>query len=332
MQIKQAILQTEKQAVEEFLKTFDLGFNKNSEHVAYIEDENKIIGTVSITGNLIMQLAVSKNYQGENLAVKLVDYAVKYLREKGFYGYKVFTKPQYLPIFENMGFRKLVETKSFVALEGGVLDINKTIDALKTKIVMELGSIQENTGAIVINGNPFTKGHMELLEYALKNHPKVLLFVLEEDASYFTFKERFSLAFIATRPYYEKVSVLPSTEYIVSKSTFPDYFIKDANDLTKAHAEYDALIFKNYFMPALKISKRYFGTESSNYMSIYNQTCKEVLGENSEIVNRFTINEEEISAKKVRSLIEEGNIDKALELVPTSCKALMKLILGSKQC
>ena len=331
MQIKQAILQTEKQEVEEFLQTFDLKFNKNVEHVAYIEDENKIIGTVSITGNLIMQLAVSKNYQGENLAVKLVDYAIKFLREKGFYGYKVFTKPQYLPLFESMGFTKLVETKNFVALEGGVANINKTINALKNKIIMELGSIEENTGAIVINGNPFTKGHMELIEYALKKHNRVLLFVLEEDESYFSFKERFSLAFIATRPYYERISVLPSTEYIVSKSTFPDYFIKDVNDLTKAYAEYDALIFKNYFMPQLGISKRYFGSETSNYMSIYNQTCSKVLGEQCEIVKRFTINETEISAKNVRALIEEGKVDMALELVPTSCKALMKLILGSKQ-
>ncbi len=333
MQIKQAILQTEKQSVKNFLETFDLAFREDVEHVAYVEDENKdeIIGTVSLTGNLIMQLAVSKDYQGENIALLLIDYAIKTLREKNIYGYKVFTKPQYLPLFENMGFRKLVETESFVALEGGVSSIKKSIDALATKVAMELGGIEKNAGAIVINGNPFTNGHMQLVEYALQKHKRVLLFVLEEDASYFSFKERFSLAFVAMRPYYDKVSVLPSTEYIISKSTFPDYFIKDANSLTKAYAVYDALIFKNYFMPALGISKRYFGTENTNYMSIYNQTCKEVLGEQCEIVERFSINEQEISAKKVRVLIEEGNIEKALEFVPTSCKSLMKLILNSKQ-
>ena len=330
MQIKQAILQSEKQAVKDFLNTFDLNY-KESEYTAYIEDENGVIGTVSVNGSLIMQLAVSKNYQGENLAVLLIDNAVKKLRENGIFGYKVFTKPQYLPLFINMGFKKLVETSNFVALEGGVADINKEIAGLVKKVSMELGGVEDDSDCIVINGNPFTLGHLQLLEYALKKHKNLILFVLQEEGSFFTFKERFSLAFIATRPYYDKVSVLPSTNYIVSKSTFPDYFLHNANELTRAHAEYDALIFKNYFMPALKISKRYFGSENSDYMSIYNQTCKEVLKDGCEIVDRFTLNEQEISAKKVRALIENGKVDEALNFIPNSCKALMKLILGSKR-
>jgi [citrate (pro-3S)-lyase] ligase len=157
-----------------------------------------------------------------------------------------------------------------------------------------------------------------------------MLFILEEDASYFSFKERFSLAFIGTRAYSERVSVLPSTEYIVSKETFPDYFIKEENDKTEAFAEYDALIFKKYFMEKLGISKRYFGTEESAYMQIYNAKMKEVLGDKAEIIDRFSKNDKVISAKKVRKLIEEGKIDEAMNFIPTSNRSVMKMILSTK--
>lgn len=330
MEIKEAILQTEKQAVANFLKEFDLTYRQDTEYTAYIEDAGKIVGTVSVTGNLIMQLAVSKIFQGENLAVTLVDHVVSKLRQQGVYGYKVFTKPSYQPLFESMGFRLLVGTNKFVALEGGVSDIKKTIKNLVNKVTMEIGPIDSDTAAIVINGNPFTKGHMALCEYALKNHKRLLLFVLEEDLSYFSFKERFSLAFVAMRPYYDRVSVLPSTEYIVSKSTFPDYFLHGEDESTRVYAEYDALIFKKYFMPALGISKRYFGSETSKYMSIYNETCAKVLNDSAQIIDRFTQDGEIISAKQVRALIDNGQTEKALDIVPLSCRALMKLILSSK--
>ncbi len=331
MQLKQAILQTEKQAVAKFLNEFDLSYRQDTEYTAYIEKDKEIAGTVSLSGNLIMQLAVCKRYQGENIAVTLIDHAIKKLRESGVYGYKVFTKPQYMPLFENMGFRLLVGTDKFVALEGGISNIKKTVNKLVNKVVMELGSIESDTGAIVINGNPFTQGHMELCEHVLKNHKRLLLFVLEEDLSEFSFKERFSLAFVAMRPYHDKVSVLPSTEYIVSKNTFPDYFLHGADETTRVYAEYDALIFKNYFMPALGISKRYFGSETSNYMKLYNQTCLEVLGKSAQVVERFAQDGKILSAKSVRALIDNGQTEEALKMLPLSCRAIMRLILGSKK-
>ena len=330
MEIKQALLQSEKDEIREFLTSFDLTYRKDVNYTAYIEENGKIVGTVSLLGCVIMLLAVDKSMQGENLALKLVDHAITTLRTNGKYGYRAFTKPEYLPLFIDMGFRVLVKTDKFVSLEGGESNIEKKVDGLVNKVVMEHGFIDSDTACMVINGNPFTEGHLSLLEYALSKHRKLMLFVLEEDASYFSFKERFSLAFIGTRAYSERVSVLPSTEYIVSKETFPDYFIKEDNDKTEAFAEYDALIFKKYFMEKLGIVKRYFGSEESAYMQIYNAKMKEVLGDKAEIVDRFPKNEKVVSAKEVRRLIEEGKTDEAMQFIPTSNKSVMNLILSNK--
>ncbi len=331
MEIKQALLQSEKQSVKEFLKEFDLNFRQDVDYTVYVEDKGKIAGTVSLKGDLIMMLAVDKKYQGENVALSLVNHLLTKLREDKIYGYKVFTKPEYLALFENMGFRTLVKSQEFCALEGGQSDIKQAIENLKTKVIMELGGIDPDTAGIVINGNPFTKGHLELCEYALQRHRKLLVFVLQEDLSEFSFKERFSLAFLATRQFADRVSVLPSTEYIVSRSTFPDYFLKTVDQQTQAYAKYDALIFENYFMKSLGVCKRYLGSESSEYMQIYNDTVKGVLGDRAEIVDRFTLNDKQISAKEFRRLIKEGQTEQALNLIPQSTKAVMNFILQGKK-
>ena len=330
MQIKQAVLQTEKDNIKTFLAEYELKFRQDVDYSFYAEIDGKIVGTVSLDGNLILQLAVDKKVRGENLALKLVDHAIAILRENKIYGYKVFTKPEYKDLFLSLGLKELVSSTDFVALEGGESNINDTIKQLKTKVVMELGAIYPNSGAIVINGNPFTEGHLGLIEHALKQHEKVLVFVLEEDLSYFSFKERYSLAFLATRSYNERVSVLPSTDYIVSKSTFPDYFLKTVDQSTRAFAEYDALIFKNYFMKELGITKRYFGGEKTDYMIAYNEQMKNVLGDSAEVVERFSVDGIQVSAKTVREYIEKGEVEKALQLVPQSTRAVLNLILKGK--
>ena len=89
MQIKQAILQSEKQAVVDFLATFDLKFNNTADYTAYVEVDDKIVATISLAKNLICDLAVSNHLQGENLATLLISHAVAVLRENKIYGYKV---------------------------------------------------------------------------------------------------------------------------------------------------------------------------------------------------------------------------------------------------
>ena len=331
MQIKQAILQSEKQAVVDFLATFDLKFNNMADYTAYVEVDDKIVATISLAKNLICDLAVSNHLQGENLATLLISHAVAVLRENKIYGYKVFTKPTYLDKFLDLGFRVLIKGQSFVALEGGESNVFNTLKNLKTKITMDLGGFDGDYGAIVLNANPFTLGHLALVEHALSKHDKVLLFVVEEDLSEFSFKERFSLTYLATINYRDRVCVLPSTDYVVSKATFPDYFMRSADEHSKAHAEYDAMLFDEYFMKELGITKRYIGTEVKQYMSIYNQTLTEVLKDRLELVPRFTKNDEIISASTVRDLLKKGEFDRAIDLVPKSCHAVFNMIISSKK-
>ena len=59
--------------------------------------------------------------------------------------------------------------------------------------INQLQRYRRNVGAIVMNCNPFTLGHLYLIEYAAKEVDKLFIFVVEEDASFFSFDDRIIL-------------------------------------------------------------------------------------------------------------------------------------------
>ena len=69
-------------------------------------------------------------------------------------------------------------------------------------------------GSIVMNCNPFTYGHRYLIEQALALVEFLIIFVVEEDASLFSFEERFSMVCEGTKDL-NHVMVVPSGPFIV---------------------------------------------------------------------------------------------------------------------
>ena len=333
MIIKEAMISVEKERITAFLKEFGLKYEANADRTLYVEEGGKIVATVSACKYIIKCLAVDPEYRSENLAGQLIGEIIKRFHDEGIFYYQVFTKPEYGNVFLSLGFRVLVQTDKVLALEGGEGTIFDAISAMKVQMKYTLGadSVESNCdiGCIVINGNPFTNGHLKLVEYAASRHKYVLVFVLEEEGSYFTFKERYTMAYLATKPY-GNVLVLPSSKYIISKATFPGYFLKTVDDTTAEYAKYDALIFLNYFIPQLHISKRYVGGEVSDYMRLYNQTLLEVLGEKLELVERFKEDGEVISASSFRALVKNGKRAEAFQLIPKTNYAVVNAMLSSK--
>lgn len=333
MIIKEALIPSEKERITAFLQEFGLKYENNTDRTLYMEDGGKIVATVSACNYIIKCLAVNSDFRSENLAAKLVGEMIKRFHADGIFHYHVFTKPEYKEVFSSLGFRPLIQTDKVTVLEGGEGSIYETVQAMKVQMKYTFGadSVERGSdiGCVIINGNPFTNGHLKLVEYAAARHKHVLVFVLEEEGSYFTFKERYTFAYLALKPY-SNVLVIPSSKYIISKATFPDYFLKTVDDSTAEYAKYDALIFLNYFIPLLNIRKRYVGGETSDYMRIYNQTLSEVLGEKLETVERFKEDGEVISASKFRELIKDGKKAEAFKFIPRTNYAVLNGILSSK--
>ena len=322
MVVKQALLPSEIQRVTDFLAQNDLGFDARVTETLYIEIDDQIVGTVSRLDYLIECLAVDKHYRGENLAGLLVTEILASLRAHQLYHYLVYTKAIYIPVFEAMNFTLLASTGSVCILEAGLESILDEIAGLKRRIIGK-AALDSDFGAIVVNCNPITLGHYGLIETAAKKHRHLLVFVVEEDLSMFSYKERFSLVWLALADL-ENVIVLPSTKYIVSQLTFPSYFLKTMDEREEEHAKLDALIFKNYFMKELHITKRYVGTEMDPFMVKYNAILKTTLGDQLDIIQRYQKDGVTISASIVRKLMLEGKIEEALGYVPQPTRPLLR--------
>ena len=331
MVIKEVVLPTEKKRIEGFLQQFGLIYESNIDQTIYMENDGEIVATLSASKYIIKCLAVNEQYRSENLAVKLISEMIKRFHNAGIYYYQVFTKPIYREVFVSLGFNTVLETDKVVMMEGGEGDIHTSVQKMRVQMKFNLGMVvgESDIACIVINGNPFTNGHLKLVEYVAARHQYVLVFVVQEDCSYFTFKERYAMAYLALKPL-GNVLVLPSSEYIVSSATFPGYFLKTVDETTEEYAKCDALIFTNYFMPLLGICKRYVGEETSDYMRIYNRTLQKILGEKLEILPRFEQDGQIISAGRVRSLIEEGRLEEALQFIPKSNYSVIKGMILSK--
>ena len=183
------------------------------------------------------------------------------------------------------------------------------------------GSIETLNGCIVMNCNPFTMGHRYLIEYAASKVDYLYIFVVEENLSYFDFKDRMELVKMGTSDL-KNVIVLPSGNFIISATTFPGYFYKSNLKEAKIDCSNDLNVFAQYIAPALNIKVRFAGEEPLDPVTNqYNEGMAEILPKNG---IRFDViprkNDEEgigvISASRVRKCLENGNLDEIKQIVP----------------
>lgn len=176
-------------------------------------------------------------------------------------------------------------------------------------------------GAIVMNCNPFTKGHLFLIEKAAMVVDLLYIFVVEEDKSFFAFENRFALV-KAGVAHLNNVVVVPSGEYVLSYKTFQPYFGKEKMNTAKVDATNDIEIFARYIAPRLNITKRFVGEEPFDMVTKqYNEQMAEILPqfgvEFVEIPRRVTeIDGQVISASRVRLLMKEERWEEIYPLVP----------------
>lgn len=175
------------------------------------------------------------------------------------------------------------------------------------------------TGAIIMNANPFTKGHLALVEYALSKVDRLFVFVLEEDASYFSFKDRMKMV-QRNLERYKNVFVLPSGNFIISRNTFPEYFKKDRLQDKKIDMSKDVSIFGKYIAPAFHITRRFVGSEPEDRVTKqYNEQLERILPEYGIIYDcmpRIAVSGKFVSASTVRRLYAEKNFVALQELLP----------------
>ena len=123
--------------------------------------------------------------------------------------------------------------------------------------------------------------------------------------------------------------VFESNLYLVSRATFPTYFIRDEERADLVRSDLDIELFARRIAPALNITMRFTGEEPfSPVTEAYNERMKELLpayGITFEEIPRLS----GISAGKVRKLIAAGEIEIIREMVPESTYEIIQRQPGS---
>ena len=207
-----------------------------------------------------------------------------------------------------------------------IIDVYDVVSDELTTYVSELKKHYRDgkNGAIVMNCNPFTNGHLYLIEYAAARVDNLYVFIVSEDKSCFAFSDRIRLVKEGIRDRVNNVIVIPSGKYVLSAVTFPEYFTKeDASDDVVIDTSYDLEIFARHIAPTLNITVRFAGEEPYDVVTRqYNRDMEQVLpkyGIRFECVPRKCITEKEyISASNVRKYWMEGNREEVKCRVPES--------------
>lgn len=322
---KRMWLDRDKKAKKEWktlMETAGLNTQEEIDYTIGIYDEKKLVATGSYADNVIKCMAVCKDYQSENFLTELIVHLMEKLEEDEVYHYFVYTDPKKTIYFESLGFKPIVQTKEVMFMEFGSPNF--------TDYLTFLNKYQKEgqNGAVVVNANPFTKGHRHLVEETSKKADHVYVFVLSEDRSEFSTEDRINMVKLGTEDL-KNVAVLPTEDYMVSAATFPSYFLRDdaKEELARIQATVDAQLFKEKIAHTLHLKYRFVGEEPySKVTDIYNESMKAVFREELElvIIPRRKIAGETVSATKVRQLIHEGKLEDIQPFVPQTTYKYIK--------
>jgi len=323
-------------AVRELLSKEGLRQEKNPDLIcAAIDEEGEVIATGALHGKTLRCMAVSIEHRGEGVLNSVVSFLVQEAFAKGLSHLFLCTKTDTSQFFCDIGFHEIASVPGKIAFlenkSSGFSDYLAGLakETLKSVNVTPADRPKEApVSAIVLNANPFTKGHLALIEKASEESMLLHLFVVTEDASLFPYAIRRRLIEEACA-HLKNVIVHDSGAYLLSSSTFPSYFQKDEDDVTKSHASLDASVFLK-ISEKLNITRRYVGEEESSHTTkLYNAILRDVLpkaGVELIEVPRKCENGRPISASFVRSLIHDDRLHCSDNLgAPLSAECLNEL-------
>lgn len=336
-------LNSVRRRVEAFLTANGLRLAPLDRYVVVTRDEDgdEILAGGGLDGNVIKCVAVSESARSEGLMNTLVSRLIAIAREEGRESVKAFTKPENEGIFKSLGFALLASSPKAILMEngsGGLPEYRKYLESLARP---------GRNGAIVMNANPFTKGHRYLVEQAASLVDNLYVIVVREDRSRFPYAERKAMIEAGCAGL-DNVIVCEGSDYAISAATFPTYFLKKLDDATDTQIALDLDLFVNHIAQPLGVTVRFAGSEPEDALTRrYNELMAEILPGTSvavvrqahqpdpELVKGSALRQarrpidfveiprleqkgKPLSATSLRRALDKGGFKEAMEYIPKS--------------
>lgn len=329
----------QRRRIEGFLQANGLRYD-DVDYYAVLVDESsdEIVAGGGLKGGVIKCVAVADGHKGEAVANQIVSHLIAKANAAGHQCVKLFTKPQNRPLFESLSFRFLAEAPEAILMETGVGGIAKYSEELRAKseeyncyllagrnsvevdsTKLSVDTVKWSVGVIVMNCNPFTLGHRYLIERSSELVERLYVVVVREDCSMFSYSERKAMVNQGVKDL-GNVVVVDGSDYAVSATTFPTYFLKRISDATDTQILLDLDIYLRHIAPALGANVRFVGSEPTDPLTRrYNELMRQQLGDDHICeIPRMEKYGSVVSASRVRRAIEANSLWQAIKLVPSS--------------
>ena len=321
-----------RQKVERFLGENGLRLEELDVYCAIENDAGEILAGAGLYRDIIKCIAVAQQARSEGLVAPLVSHLISLAASRGMSELKLFTKPENEAVFESLGFHVLARAPKALLMEKG-RGLEKYCDYLRSF------RREGRSGVVVMNANPFTLGHLYLLQQAASQVDTLYVIPVKEEGQRFSYSERVSMIRKAEENYFlcsspknqfssaltvpncpknhfssaGEVVLLEGSEYQISAATFPTYFLKNLSDAAETQMRLDLDLYTRWIAPALNASVRFVGTEPTDALTAqYNAFMKELLPQVVEIPRT------QVSASAVRAALERGCFREASALCPPS--------------
>ena len=344
----------QRRRIEQFLGDNGLRLDDVDYYAALVDDTtDEIVAGGGLKEGVIKCVAVADGHKGEAVANQIVSHLIAHANADGHQCVKLFTKPQNRQMFESMSFRLLAEAPKAILMETGIGGIRRYSEELRVKSEESDGESEErrvkseesnselhyitstipqpvklhhnNTspqhpimpqrGIIIMNCNPFTLGHRYLIEQAAQQVDTLYILVVREDCSMFGYDERKAMI-VRGVAHINNVVVCDGSEYSISATTFPTYFLKCLSDASDTQMTLDIDLYRRHIAPALGATVRFVGTEPDDPLTRrYNELMKSMLPDVREVA-RLQQSGVAVSASRVRKAIVENHLALAARLVP----------------
>lgn len=322
----------QRRRIEQFLDDNGLRLDDVDYYAALVDETtDEIVAGGGLKEGVIKCVAVADGHKGEAVANQIVSHLIAQANADGHQCVKLFTKPQNRQMFESMSFRLLAEAPKAILMEtgiGGIKRYSEELEREKGKVKSEKSNselhhlnpstpqpIMPQSGIIIMNCNPFTLGHRYLIEQAAQQVDTLYILVVREDCSMFGYDERKAMI-VRGVAHINNVVVCDGSEYSISATTFPTYFLKSLSDASDTQMTLDIDLYRRHIAPALGATVRFVGTEPDDPLTRrYNELMKSMLPDVREVA-RLQQSGVAVSASRVRKAIVENHLALAARLVP----------------
>lgn len=243
----------DQQLARQLIESNHLRFETNfHDLVGYFRD-GRLVACGARRGRVLKMLVVAEEFRGEGVIAPIVTELMRLGRATGEEGFFIFTRTCSVHSVTRLGFKPLAEFGGITWLEHG--------GEIRQYLTQRAALARPGRNAVVLtDADPFTLGHLRLVEGAAGEADTVYVFVRADGPHWLPLSARLELARQSVACIANAV-VTDTGPYRLPVDRFPGYFLRPGDDAAKIRVGLEEQVFGRHIAKPFHIQTRVVGVE-----------------------------------------------------------------------